>query len=382
MGISTASGSMTSAEIAALAKQHTIFSWSVQGAVDPIAIDHAEGVYLYTPEGRADPRLQQPADVGQHRPRRPTGHRCHHGAGAQAAVRPACVRDRDPGPPRGEARRDPARRHGQGLLHARRRRGHRERDQVRPPRDRTLQGPRPLPLVPRRDARRHDADRRPASLGQRARPGRGRPLPGHASLGRGGASPGGGEPPGPRGRDPLRGPAHDRGGLPRDDRRHERHPHPARRLHRRRPRDLRSARDPDGRRRGHGRLRADRPLVRGGPLGRHPRPHDDGQGPDVELPAAGRGGDAPRPRRAVQRPDVLRRPDLQQSPGQPGGRPRDHLGLRGGRSHRATRPASDRVMRAHHERAGRRSTRASGRSATSACSGSSTSCGRTIRGRR
>ncbi len=51
MGTSTASGSMTSAEIAALAKKHTIFSWSVQGAVDPIAIDHAEGVYLYTPEG-------------------------------------------------------------------------------------------------------------------------------------------------------------------------------------------------------------------------------------------------------------------------------------------------------------------------------------------
>ena len=52
MGISTASGTMTSAEIAALAKQHTIFSWSVQGAVDPIAIDHAEGIYLYTPEGQ------------------------------------------------------------------------------------------------------------------------------------------------------------------------------------------------------------------------------------------------------------------------------------------------------------------------------------------
>ena len=51
MGISTAPGTMTSAEIAALSKQHTIFSWSVQSAVDPIAIDHAEGVYLYTPEG-------------------------------------------------------------------------------------------------------------------------------------------------------------------------------------------------------------------------------------------------------------------------------------------------------------------------------------------
>jgi taurine---2-oxoglutarate transaminase len=52
MGISTAPGTMSSAEIAALSKQHTIFSWSVQSAVDPIAIDHAEGVYLYTPEGQ------------------------------------------------------------------------------------------------------------------------------------------------------------------------------------------------------------------------------------------------------------------------------------------------------------------------------------------
>ncbi len=52
MGITTAPGSMTSKEIAALSKEHTFFSWSVQGAVDPIVIDHAEGVYLYTPEGQ------------------------------------------------------------------------------------------------------------------------------------------------------------------------------------------------------------------------------------------------------------------------------------------------------------------------------------------
>ena len=42
---------MSSAEIAALNRAHTLFSWSIQGALDPIAIDHAEGVYLYTPEG-------------------------------------------------------------------------------------------------------------------------------------------------------------------------------------------------------------------------------------------------------------------------------------------------------------------------------------------
>ena len=52
MGISTAPGAMTSEEIAALTKEHTFFSWSVQGAVDPIVVDHAEGIYLYTPEGK------------------------------------------------------------------------------------------------------------------------------------------------------------------------------------------------------------------------------------------------------------------------------------------------------------------------------------------
>src|SRR5678815_5067108 len=51
MGITTTQGAMTSEEIARLSKEHTFFSWSIQGAVDPIAIDHAEGVYLYTPEG-------------------------------------------------------------------------------------------------------------------------------------------------------------------------------------------------------------------------------------------------------------------------------------------------------------------------------------------
>src|SRR5262245_4257472 len=46
------SANMTSAEIAALNRKYTFFSWSVQGQLDPIAIDRAEGVYLYTPEGK------------------------------------------------------------------------------------------------------------------------------------------------------------------------------------------------------------------------------------------------------------------------------------------------------------------------------------------
>jgi taurine--2-oxoglutarate transaminase len=51
MGISTAPG-MTAEEIVRLSREHTFFSWSVQGAIDPIAIDRAEGIYLYTPDGQ------------------------------------------------------------------------------------------------------------------------------------------------------------------------------------------------------------------------------------------------------------------------------------------------------------------------------------------
>jgi taurine--2-oxoglutarate transaminase len=50
MGIATAPG-MTAEEIVRLSRKHTFFSWSAQGAIDPIAIDHAQGVYLYTPDG-------------------------------------------------------------------------------------------------------------------------------------------------------------------------------------------------------------------------------------------------------------------------------------------------------------------------------------------
>ena len=52
MGIGTAPGTLTTEEIVALNRAHTFFSWSAQGAIDPIAIDRAEGVWLYTPEGR------------------------------------------------------------------------------------------------------------------------------------------------------------------------------------------------------------------------------------------------------------------------------------------------------------------------------------------
>ncbi|HET7182520.1 MAG TPA: aminotransferase class III-fold pyridoxal phosphate-dependent enzyme [Candidatus Limnocylindrales bacterium] len=52
MTVEPATSHMTSEEIVALSRKHTFFSWSVQSALDPLAIDRAEGVYLYTPEGK------------------------------------------------------------------------------------------------------------------------------------------------------------------------------------------------------------------------------------------------------------------------------------------------------------------------------------------
>jgi taurine--2-oxoglutarate transaminase len=43
---------MTGDEIVALSKRHTLFEWSAQSKVDPIAVARAKGVYFWTPEGR------------------------------------------------------------------------------------------------------------------------------------------------------------------------------------------------------------------------------------------------------------------------------------------------------------------------------------------
>jgi taurine---2-oxoglutarate transaminase len=43
---------MTSAEIVALAKKHTIFEWSPQGSVDPLPVARAKGVYFWTPDDK------------------------------------------------------------------------------------------------------------------------------------------------------------------------------------------------------------------------------------------------------------------------------------------------------------------------------------------
>ncbi|MEP7360983.1 MAG: aminotransferase class III-fold pyridoxal phosphate-dependent enzyme, partial [Chloroflexota bacterium] len=51
MAVSTPS-SMTGEELIALSKQYTLYEWSAQSAVDPIAVERAEGVYFYSPDGK------------------------------------------------------------------------------------------------------------------------------------------------------------------------------------------------------------------------------------------------------------------------------------------------------------------------------------------
>src|SRR5688500_1389017 len=43
---------MSGAEMVALSKRHTIYEWSAQGAVDPIAVARAKGVHFWTPDGK------------------------------------------------------------------------------------------------------------------------------------------------------------------------------------------------------------------------------------------------------------------------------------------------------------------------------------------
>ncbi len=43
---------MDTQEMIDLCKRHTMFSWAASGAVDPLPIARAEGVYMYTPEGK------------------------------------------------------------------------------------------------------------------------------------------------------------------------------------------------------------------------------------------------------------------------------------------------------------------------------------------
>src|SRR5215510_3631097 len=43
---------MSDAEVINLCRQHTMFEWSAQGAVDPVPMARSKGVYFWTPEGK------------------------------------------------------------------------------------------------------------------------------------------------------------------------------------------------------------------------------------------------------------------------------------------------------------------------------------------
>src|SRR5918996_3970998 len=50
--LETQTGTMSGEEIVRLSREHTLFEWSAQNAVDPIPVERAEGVYFYTPDGK------------------------------------------------------------------------------------------------------------------------------------------------------------------------------------------------------------------------------------------------------------------------------------------------------------------------------------------
>ncbi len=52
MAIEVAPQTLSAEEVVALSKQYTLYEWSAQSHVDPIPVDHAQGVYFYTPDGK------------------------------------------------------------------------------------------------------------------------------------------------------------------------------------------------------------------------------------------------------------------------------------------------------------------------------------------
>ena len=52
MATETLKKPMTGDEMIALSKKHTLFEWSAQSKVDPIAVERAKGIYFWTPEGK------------------------------------------------------------------------------------------------------------------------------------------------------------------------------------------------------------------------------------------------------------------------------------------------------------------------------------------
>ena len=189
-------------------------------------------------------RLLLPAGQRQHRPPAPQGRRGDPGAGGSAVHHRAAARQRRALRGGAADRRGRARRAGQGVLHQRRRRRDRERRAHGTAAHRPAQGAHHLPQLSRQHDDRRPDDRRPAPLAQRRRRDGHRPLlralplplavlvdqPGAGVRARARA---------PRAGRRVRGAGDHRRHRPRVDPRHGGRPRAARRLPRRRARDLR-----------------------------------------------------------------------------------------------------------------------------------------------
>ena len=85
---------LTNAELQQLEKAHVFHSWSAQGALAPLAVERAEGVYMLGPRREALPRLLVAAREREHRPPAPEGGGGDQGAGRPALHRRAAARER------------------------------------------------------------------------------------------------------------------------------------------------------------------------------------------------------------------------------------------------------------------------------------------------
>ena len=177
------------AQIVADAKEHVLYSWSVQNAINPIPVAGRRGPPLLGLRRQALPRLRLAARQRQHRPPAPEDHPGDQGSGRQALHDRAADGERVALAARPDAGRGDPGRSLRLVLHERRRRGERERDQARTHGHGAPQDHRALPLLPRRHPRGRLAHRRPAPLARGARHGRHRarlrpvhlPLPRRAS---------------------------------------------------------------------------------------------------------------------------------------------------------------------------------------------------------
>ena len=326
---------MTSDEIIALSKKHTIFEWSAQGAVDPIPVARSKGVYFWTPDGKrfldfnsqlmcvnighTDDRVvkaiqDQAAVLPYANPFMATEPRARLGA-KLAEIAPGdidCFFFTNGGAEANENAIKVARWFtGRHKILARYRSYHGG-----------TAGAISLTGDPRRWA---------------AEPG----LPGvvhvpdpYHGIQRGWDSVGRGA--GDAGRDhPARGARDDRRLHPRAGHRHQRRAGAAGRLPARRPRALRQARHRDDRRRSDVGFRPYRRVVRRRSLGRRARRADDGEGADERVRAARRGRPAAADCRSFPRPRLCGRPHLQQPSAGVRGRAGDDCRLRGGPAHRA-----------------------------------------------